>query len=149
MNTTIGIGTRSRSPTHNNIPARLDRTDAASFLNRLAYLTSVGTISQNMRIIDCRNVKRVLNDRRNHGKRLPGNASTSLPAEFTFPPRTSPHQDSVLRSSRYRDGSGVSDGAACCRSRVGCCGRRRPTAINANNAAVRSIPRTIGALANA
>ncbi len=90
MNTTIGIGTRSWSPTHNNIPARLDRTDAASFLNRLAYLTSVGTISQNMRIIDCRNVKRVLNDRRNHGKRLPGNASTSLPAEFTFPPRTSP-----------------------------------------------------------
>jgi hypothetical protein len=65
VNTTIRDRHSQPVATDNNIPARLDPTDAVSFLNRLAYLTSVGTISQNMRIIDCRNVQTRLNDRRN------------------------------------------------------------------------------------
>ena len=44
MNTTIEIGTRSRSPL--TTTSRPGPTDAASFLNRLAYLTNVGTISR-------------------------------------------------------------------------------------------------------
>ena len=51
-----------RPDDHGDIPALLNRADAVTFLNRLAFLASNGTISQNMRIIDCRNVKRVLND---------------------------------------------------------------------------------------
>ena len=48
MNTTVEIGTRS-GVTHHNIPARPDRTDAASFPHRGAHLTSLGTISRRSR----------------------------------------------------------------------------------------------------
>ncbi|WP_420753445.1 tyrosine-type recombinase/integrase [Rhodococcus sp. O3] len=82
-----------RPEDHGNIPALLDRTDAVTFLNRLAYLTSAGTITQNMRIIDCRNVKRVLNDLRNRGRRLPGDTFTALPTEFTFLAEDIPKHD--------------------------------------------------------
>ncbi|MEU7180997.1 MULTISPECIES: tyrosine-type recombinase/integrase [Streptomyces] len=67
-----------------DVPARLGRADAVCFLNRLAYLVSMGKISMNMRIIDCRNVKRVINDLRNRGMRMPGNIATALPPDFTF-----------------------------------------------------------------
>lgn len=82
-----------RSEDHGDIPALLDRTDAVNFLHRLAYLTSTGTITQNMRIIDCRNVKRILNDLRNRGRRLPGDTAAALRPEFTFLAEDIPQQD--------------------------------------------------------
>ncbi|WP_198539952.1 tyrosine-type recombinase/integrase [Streptomyces sp. CT34] len=73
-----------RADDHGDIAARLGRGDAICFLNRLAYLVSVGKISMNMRIIDCRNVKRVITDLRNRGMRMPGDISRTLPPGFTF-----------------------------------------------------------------
>ncbi|WP_327368564.1 tyrosine-type recombinase/integrase [Streptomyces sp. NBC_01217] len=73
-----------RTDDRGDIPARLGREDAICFLNRLAYLTSIGKITLYMRINDCRNVKRVINDLRNRGKRMPGDITRTLPPEFTF-----------------------------------------------------------------
>ncbi|MFI1169215.1 tyrosine-type recombinase/integrase [Streptomyces sp. NPDC020801] len=73
-----------RPDDHGDLPARLGRDDAVSFLNRLAYLTNTGAISQRTRINDCRNAKRVISDLRTRGRRLPGDIAHALPPEFTF-----------------------------------------------------------------
>ncbi|UUU37822.1 hypothetical protein [Streptomyces sp. NBC_00162] len=82
-----------RADDHGDIPARLTRGDAVSFLNRLAYLASIGKISQRTRRVDCRNVKRVINDLRNRGRRMPGDITRALPPEFTFLAEDIPRED--------------------------------------------------------
>ncbi|MFZ3493127.1 tyrosine-type recombinase/integrase [Streptomyces sp. 5.8] len=83
----------NRADDHDDIPARLTRGDAVCFLNRLAYLASIGKISQRTRRVDCRNVKRVINDLRHRGRRMPGDITRTLPPEFTFLAEDIPRED--------------------------------------------------------
>lgn len=82
-----------RADDHGDIPEHLSRGDVISFLNRLAYLVSVGKISLDARIKDCRNIKRILGELRNRGKRLPGTEFAVLPVEFTLLREDIPRRD--------------------------------------------------------
>ncbi|MFL6072430.1 MAG: hypothetical protein ACJ73S_03435 [Mycobacteriales bacterium] len=82
--TRLSDSLRLQRPDRGDDSAVLGRTDITAFLNRLAYLQSAGTISANMRITDCVDVKRVLADMRNRGKQVPGPLASMLPAEFSI-----------------------------------------------------------------
>ena len=74
---------RSR-PDHADLPAVLTRTDIENFLNRLAYLESVGKISRYRRNVICRGARAALVGIRALGLTRPGQAAAGLPDVFAL-----------------------------------------------------------------
>ena len=69
---------------HGQVPERLGRPDIEAFLNRLAYLESIGTISRYHRNVLCRGVRAVLSGIRALGLTRPGQVAAGLPGDFTI-----------------------------------------------------------------
>ncbi len=74
---------RSR-PDHADLPAVLTRADIENFLNRLAYLESVGKISRYHRNVICRGARAALVGIRALGLTRPGQAAAGLPDVFAL-----------------------------------------------------------------
>ena len=64
-------------------PQSLGRPDAETFLNRLGYLESAGTISRYQRNVICRGARLVLTGIRSLGLTRPGRPAAGLPGDFT------------------------------------------------------------------
>jgi integrase len=83
------------------IPAALGRSDIDTFLARLGYLESAGTISRYHRNGDCRAVRVVLTGVRAAGLTRPGQAAAGLPGDFAVGLRDIPAEP--LRGEPGRD----------------------------------------------
>ncbi len=83
------------------IPAALGRPDIETFLNRLGYLESAGTISRYHRNGDCRGARVVLTGIRALGLTRPGQAAAGLPGDFAVGLRDIPAEP--LRGEPGRD----------------------------------------------
>jgi hypothetical protein len=71
-------------PDHGAHPAGLGRGDIESLLHRLAYLTSIGRVSPELRVKTCRDVKRVIDRVRSLGLTRPGGPAAGLGEDFTL-----------------------------------------------------------------
>jgi integrase len=69
-------------PDRGEFPAALGRTDMETFLHRLAFLESAGTISTDARIRACREVRAVLTRTRTAGLTRPGSVAAGLGEDF-------------------------------------------------------------------
>lgn len=74
---------RSR-PDHGDRPAALGRADIETFLARLGYLESAGTISRYHRNVICRGARAVLTGIRAMGLTRPGQAAAGLPGDVVI-----------------------------------------------------------------
>jgi hypothetical protein len=70
-------------PDRGDLPAALGRADIVTYLNRLGYLESAGTISRYHRNLTCRGARAVLTGIRGMGLTRPGQAAAGLPGDFT------------------------------------------------------------------
>jgi len=79
----LSASLRSR-PDRGDAPAALGRPDIDSFLNRLGYLESAGTITRYHRNVICRGARAVLTGTRALGLTRAGQAAAGLPGDFTI-----------------------------------------------------------------
>jgi hypothetical protein len=66
------------------VPALLGRAGIETFLHQLAYLTSAGEGSPELRTAICRDVRRILGRIRALGLTRPGGAAAGLDEDFTL-----------------------------------------------------------------
>ena len=69
---------------HGRAPERLGRPDIEAFLNRLAYLESIGTISRYRRNVICRGARQALSGIRALGLTRPTGVAAGLPGDFAL-----------------------------------------------------------------
>ncbi len=86
-NTVSSVGDLSASlrlarDDHGEDPAALSRRDIIDFTNRQAHLHRTGEITENMRLADCRSIRRFLADIRAMGLTKPGGIAAGLPDDF-------------------------------------------------------------------
>jgi len=74
---------RSR-PDHGDLPPALGRADIETFLARLGYLESAGTISRYHRNVICRGARAILTGIRAMGLTRPGQAAAGLPGDVVI-----------------------------------------------------------------
>ena len=83
---------------HGLAPELLGRKDIDSFLNRLAYLESTGTISRYHRNVICRDTRAALSGIRALGLTRPGRVAAGLPGDFALGRRRHPRRTSTRRT---------------------------------------------------
>jgi integrase len=80
----LSASLRATREDHGDVPALLGRADIETFLHRLAYLTSAGECSPELRTAVCRDVRRILGRIRALGLTRPGGPAARLGEDFTL-----------------------------------------------------------------
>ncbi len=80
----LSASLRATRDDHGDLPGLLGRRDIETFLHRLAYLTSAGECSPQLRTTVCRDVRRILGRIRALGLTRPGGPAAGLGEDFTL-----------------------------------------------------------------